>query len=84
MKKMLTVVCLCVVIIGLVGIIPSALASTVKKPVVAADKGLSQFTPKEIKLDRNHDGVVDRIEVYDAKGVVIRVEADTTNNGKNG
>ncbi|MBU0548690.1 MAG: hypothetical protein KJ710_02965 [Candidatus Omnitrophica bacterium] len=42
----------------------------------------SQVKPKEIKVDRNYDGVVDRIEIYNAKGVIIRNESDTNSDGK--
>lgn len=38
--------------------------------------------PREISLDTNHDGKVDRLEVYDEKGVITRVEASTNNDGK--
>ncbi len=40
-----------------------------------------QLIPRQIKLDNNHDGKVDRIEVYDKKGTILRVEADTTGDG---
>jgi hypothetical protein len=43
---------------------------------------VSQVKPKEIKVDRNYDGVVDRIEIYDDKGAIIRVESDTNADGK--
>jgi hypothetical protein len=42
----------------------------------------SQVKPKEIKVDRNYDGLVDRTEIYDAKGVVTRVEVDINGDGK--
>lgn len=38
--------------------------------------------PKEIKMDRNGDGVIDRVESYDSEGVIIKVEVDTTGDGK--
>ena len=76
MKKVLTILCLCVIAIGVIGI---ELTSAQKEAVIPEAR---QFLPKEIKLDRNHDGVIDRIEVYNEKGIIIRVEADTTNNGK--
>ena len=41
-----------------------------------------RLRPKEIKMDRNGDGVIDRVEAYDSKGVITRVEADTTGDGK--
>ncbi len=41
-----------------------------------------RLRPKEIKMDRNGDGVIDRVEVYDDQGTIIRVEADTNGDGK--
>ena len=70
MKKV-GILCLCWVgALGLMSIEP-----------VSAQK-LKQPRPKEIRMDRNYDGVIDRVEVYDEKGIIIRVEADTTGDGK--
>ncbi|MEI8176358.1 MAG: hypothetical protein WCG78_05780 [Candidatus Omnitrophota bacterium] len=41
-----------------------------------------QFKPREVKMDRNHDGKVDHIEIYDEKGVIVKVENDTKGDGK--
>lgn len=41
-----------------------------------------QFKPKEIKIDRNYDGIVERTEIYDDKGLVQRVEVDSDADGK--
>ena len=41
-----------------------------------------QVKPREIKMDTNFDGVVDRVEIYDKDKVIIRVEADTSGDGK--
>lgn len=73
MKKAV-VVCVCVAAVSFIGI----------KSVVAEAKtpGIRKFKPKEIKMDRNYDGKVDRIEAYDEKGIIIRSETDTNNNGK--
>jgi len=38
--------------------------------------------PRKIQVDTNHDGKIDRIEIYDRGGQVVRVEADTTGDGK--
>lgn len=38
--------------------------------------------PKEVKLDTNFDGIVDRVEIYDSNKVIVRVEADTSGDGK--
>jgi len=40
------------------------------------------FKPRKIQVDTNHDGKVDRVEVFDRDGNVMRVEADTTGDGK--
>ncbi|MBW2090711.1 MAG: hypothetical protein JRI34_01120 [Deltaproteobacteria bacterium] len=41
-----------------------------------------QLLPKQIKFDRNFDGKVDRLEIYNEKGVIVRLEVDTTGDGK--
>ena len=41
-----------------------------------------QFKPKQIKMDRNNDGNIDRIETYSVEGVIIKSETDTTGNTK--
>jgi hypothetical protein len=47
-----------------------------------AKSGKQQFKPKEIKIDRNFDGVAERTEVYDDKGFIQRVEVDSDADGK--
>jgi len=51
----------------------------------AADKGnvtkVVKINPKEIKLDRDYDGKIDRTEFYDANGVIVRTETDVDGNG---
>jgi len=42
----------------------------------------TQVKPREIKIDRNYDGVIDRVEVYNSNGSIIRVEADSNADGK--
>ena len=42
----------------------------------------SQIKPKEIKIDRNGDGIVDRTEYYDSKGVITKVELYKNYDGK--
>ena len=37
--------------------------------------------PRKAEVDSNFDGTVDRVEYYDEKGGVIRVESDTNFNG---
>lgn len=53
---------------------------------IPIDSALSQqnteLSPKEVKLDTNFDGIVDRVEVYDDNKVIVRVEADTSGDGK--
>jgi len=52
--------------------------------VVAAEETAApqQVKPKEIKIDRNYDGIAERTEVYDAKGAVTRIESDVNADGK--
>ena len=79
MRKLM-VLCLGIVALGFVGT-DSALAKK-KAEISQPPRQLLNLKAKEIKIDRNHDGVVDRVEIYDAKGVIIRVEADTNGDGK--
>jgi antitoxin component YwqK of YwqJK toxin-antitoxin module len=48
----------------------------------AGSAKVSQVKPKEIKVDRNYDGLVDRLEIYDAQGVITRAESDINGDGK--
>ncbi len=48
--------------------------------VPAADK--KSLKPKEVQIDSNFDGSIDRTEVYDADGKLIRAEADSNADGK--
>ena len=43
---------------------------------------LKKFKPGKIRSDTNFDGKIDRIEVYDKNGNIVRVEADTSGNGE--
>ncbi len=38
--------------------------------------------PKRVQVDSDYDGTVDQTEIYDNEGQIIRVESDTTGNGK--
>ena len=58
----------------------NAMAATKDQSTAASRQ--QQFKPKAIKIDRNYDGVVERTEVYDEKGLVQRVEADINADGK--
>jgi len=69
MKKT-SVLCLYVVVVFNLITIEAALAKT------------QQIKPREIKMDTNFNGVVNRVEVYDKNKVIIRVEADTSADGK--
>ena len=92
MKKAL-IMCLCGLIVGFMSM-PSVLAAEKKKekvqekvtvPKTGAEKAAEtqqQFIPKTIKSDRNYDGKTDRIEYYNEKGVITKVEMDTTGDGK--
>ena len=68
-KRKVSILCLCLIVMFSLVNIKSALAQ-------------KQIKPREIRMDTNFDGVIDRIEVYDKNKVVIRIEADTTGNGK--
>ncbi len=70
------VLSLCVLAVGFIGI-SSALAQE-----EAREAEGQQFRAREIRMDRNFDGVVDRVEIYDEKGVIIRLEVDTNGDGK--
>ncbi len=80
MKK-LVILCVCLAIVGLFCLDAIAAPAQKQQPPQAQAKP-QQFKPKEAKIDRNYDGVVDRIEVYDEKGLILRVEADTNGDGK--
>jgi len=67
--KKVSVLCLCFV--AIFGLLNAEAALTQK-----------QIKPREIRMDTNFDGVVDRVEVYDKNKIVIKIEADTTGNGK--
>lgn len=41
-----------------------------------------KVTPKKVEVDSNFDGKVDRTEIYDAQGQILRVEIDSDANGK--
>jgi hypothetical protein len=43
----------------------------------------SGLKPKSIRLDRNFDGIVDRIEIYDDNGNLTKTETDTSHAGIN-
>jgi antitoxin component YwqK of YwqJK toxin-antitoxin module len=75
---------LAVLALFLVGFITYTFAaSQYQEPQKATDniEG-QQLKPKEIKMDRNHDGKVDHIEIYDAKGIISKIENDTKGDGK--
>lgn len=38
--------------------------------------------PKKVEVDRNYDGLPDRLEYYNADGTVDRIETDTDFNGR--
>ena len=65
------------VIFCMIGIIS---VSAQKQTRISPD--MRQFKPRQVQSDRNHDGAIDRIEVYDSSGTIIRVEADSTGDGK--
>jgi len=72
-----------VVLVAMLVLAGFTLAFAAQEPKATA-KGApqQQVKPKEVKIDRNYDGVIDRIESYDAKGVITRIETDTNGDGK--
>ena len=92
MKKVIILV-LCGLLVGFMSA-PSVFAAektkkTVQKKVTPPEKEAAkpavtpqQITPRVIKSDRNYDGNIDRIEYYDEKGGITKVEVDTTGDGK--
>lgn len=49
---------------------------------VCGSEAEEMVKPRKVQVDSNHDGKIDRIEVYDRSGQILRVEADTTGDGK--
>lgn len=47
----------------------------------AQEPQTTTISPKQVKVDSNYDGRVDRIEFYDSKGQVSRVEVDANADG---
>lgn len=47
----------------------------------AAEDSLKQIPPKKVEMDTNYDGKVDRVEHYNAEGIVVRLETDTNGDG---
>ena len=47
-----------------------------------AESQQGQLKPKKVEVDSNYDGAVDRIEFYDNNGQIVKVESDTTGDGK--
>ena len=41
-----------------------------------------KIKPQEIKLDKDHDGIIDKVEAYDADGIIIKSETDTNGDSK--
>ena len=74
--KRLRVLGLC---LGIVVLFSANVFAASKEQPTAAKQ---QFKPKTIKVDRNYDGIAERIEVYDDKGLIQRVEVDSDADGK--
>lgn len=47
-----------------------------------ADEAQSKIAPKKVEVDSNYDGKIDRTEIYDTDGRIMRVESDTNADGK--
>jgi len=39
------------------------------------------IAPKKVEMDTNYDGKVDRIELYNPEGQIVRLESDTNGDG---
>ncbi len=40
-----------------------------------------QVPPKKVSMDTNYDSKIDRVEFYDTRGQISRLETDTNNDG---
>ena len=53
---------------------------------IAAKSAIStrsqKIKPQEIKLDRDHDGVIDKVETYTVDGIIVKSETDTNGDSK--
>jgi len=79
MKKLI-IVCLCGVVLGFMGF--DSVSAQQEPEKKDASPRMQQIKAKEIKLDTNYDGKIDRIEIYNEEGKIVKIEADTTNDGK--
>jgi len=73
MKRTVVSIISCLLLVGLT----CAVVAAAEEPAAS-----QQVKPKEIKIDRNYDGVADRIEIYDTKGAIARIESDVNGDGK--
>ncbi|MFC1666880.1 hypothetical protein ACFL0P_03315 [Candidatus Omnitrophota bacterium] len=75
MKKRFTL-CLCILIVHFISF------NSVRAQEQTTTLEKEQFKPREIKVDKNYDGVVDKVEVYNEEGIIVRLEVDRTGDGK--
>jgi len=75
--KRLCVLGLCLGVLVLLS--ANVFAAPKEQPATAKQQ---QFKPKEVKVDRNYDGIAERIEFYDDNGSIMRVEVDSDADGK--
>ena len=83
--KRVTILRLCMLISGFVyngSVFAQKQKSATPSKETVSPGERQQPIAKEIRLDRNFDGIVDRLESYDDKGVITRIEADTNDDGK--
>jgi hypothetical protein len=54
--------------------------------IFACSSGAAQpqqkVMPRRVQVDSDYDGKIDQVEIYDDNGQIIRVESDTTGDGK--
>ena len=78
MKKIVFLgICLCIVLL----IAFSSVEAATPSEAAESTRG-QQVKPKQIKMDRNYDGKIDRIETYTVEGVIIKAETDTNGDTK--
>jgi len=72
MRKTMVLVMMCLFLTGIICV----------AAIAANESASQQVKPREIKIDRNYDGIIDRTEFYDTKGVITKAESDTNEDGK--
>jgi hypothetical protein len=50
--------------------------------VGAQEEEQGMYMPRKAEVDSNYDGIIDRVEYYNDNGQIMKVEMDTTGDGK--